>query len=279
MSTQFPAAGLDTYPTLVDNTDDVLAAHANDRGDAIEAIEIKVGIDSSAVATSIDYFLKHASGAYRTHIHDGTSDDGALLDWDSCWSDAVHNHSSAAEGGTTLSNITSLTGANNLDIGAFELRAQTLHADVAGGTSPLTIVSNTLVSNLNADLLDGQEGSYYSNASNLGSGTVPLARISGIIGTRANKTIGTTYGPTATDGYVVAYAIATTSSDYGTLRGYTDGNSNPTTFGGGCSVHDSYRIHYAQLVMFVPKGDYYKVTIYLQNSGVSFAMYWVPLAS
>jgi hypothetical protein len=54
MSTNFPSS-LDTYATLVDNTDDVLAAHANDRGDAIEALEAKVGVDSSAVTTSHDY--------------------------------------------------------------------------------------------------------------------------------------------------------------------------------------------------------------------------------
>lgn len=98
MATNFPAS-LDSYATVVDNTDDVLAAHMNDKGDAIEALEAKVGVDSSAVSASHDYFLKHASGAYRTHIHDGTSDDGATLDWDTCWSDAVHNHSSNAEGG------------------------------------------------------------------------------------------------------------------------------------------------------------------------------------
>lgn len=64
---------------MTDNIDDVLAAHANDRGDAIEVLETKVGVNSSAVTASIDYFLKHASGAYRTHIHDGTSDDGANI--------------------------------------------------------------------------------------------------------------------------------------------------------------------------------------------------------
>jgi len=35
-------------------------------------------------------------------------------------------------------------------------------------------------STLDADLLDGQEGSYYRNASNLNAGTVPTARISGL---------------------------------------------------------------------------------------------------
>lgn len=99
MATSYPSA-LDSYTTLVDNSDDVLAADSNDRSDAIEALEIKLGVNSSAVATSIDYFLKHASGAYRIHQHDGSSDDGAKLDWDNCWTDAVHNHSSAGEGDT-----------------------------------------------------------------------------------------------------------------------------------------------------------------------------------
>lgn len=57
MATSFPTS-LDVYTTLVDNVDDVLAAHANDRGDAIEVIEAKVGIDGSAVTTSHDYKLR-----------------------------------------------------------------------------------------------------------------------------------------------------------------------------------------------------------------------------
>jgi hypothetical protein len=72
MATNYPSA-LDTYVTLVDNVDNVLAAHVNDKGSAIAALEAKVGVDSSAVTTSIDYFLKHSSGAYRTHTHDGTA--------------------------------------------------------------------------------------------------------------------------------------------------------------------------------------------------------------
>ncbi len=63
--------------TLVDNTDDVLATHPNTLSSEVSLIETKVGTDSSAVASTIDYFLKHASGAYRTHKHDATSDDGS----------------------------------------------------------------------------------------------------------------------------------------------------------------------------------------------------------
>lgn len=48
-----------------------------------------------------------------------------------------------------------------------------------GASAPLIVNSSTLVSNLNADLLDGQHGSFYQNAGNLNAGTVPLARLSG----------------------------------------------------------------------------------------------------
>lgn len=44
------------------------------------------------------------------------------------------------------------------DVGSFEVRAQTLEADVATGTAPLTIASTTVVTNLNADMVDGIHG-------------------------------------------------------------------------------------------------------------------------
>jgi len=53
----------------------------------------------------------------------------------------------------------------------------TITSTVSTGTAPFVIASTTLVGNLNSDLLDGQEGSYYTNASNLASGTVPTARL------------------------------------------------------------------------------------------------------
>lgn len=61
MASNFPTS-LDTYTTLVDNVDNIVAAHANDRGDAIENLETKVGVDSSAVATSHDYKFTHLPG-------------------------------------------------------------------------------------------------------------------------------------------------------------------------------------------------------------------------
>lgn len=56
------------------------------------------------------------------------------------------------------------------------------------GASPLTITSTTLVTNLNSDLLDGQQGSYYLNYNNftnkptIGSGVVKIEGANGLTG-------------------------------------------------------------------------------------------------
>lgn len=54
-----------------------------------------------------------------------------------------------------------------------------LTSTVSTGTAPFSVTSTTVVTNLNADLLDGQQGSYYQDASNLNAGTVANARLSG----------------------------------------------------------------------------------------------------
>jgi len=51
------------------------------------------------------------------------------------------------------------------DAGAHKITAETLES-VVTGAAPLTVASNTLVDNLNADKLDGEEGSYYLNRTN-----------------------------------------------------------------------------------------------------------------
>lgn len=62
---------------------------------------------------------------------------------------------------------------------AYDFRAtHQLVSTIATGTAPLAITSTTVVPNLNADLLDGQHGSFYQDAANL-TGTVASARLSG----------------------------------------------------------------------------------------------------
>lgn len=76
-------------------------------------------------------------------------------------------------------------GVNKLQVSG-NVAATQLISTVANGTAPLKVTSTTLVANLNADYLEGQHGSYYTNASNISTGTVPFARLPSIyIGTTA----------------------------------------------------------------------------------------------
>ena len=80
-------------------------------------------------------------------------------------------------GGTTV--IDNSKNIVNIDIAT----ASRFVSNVAQGTAPLTVISTTKATNLNADLLDDNEGTYYTNATNLASGTVPVLRL-GSSGTR-----------------------------------------------------------------------------------------------
>lgn len=72
-----------TFPSSLDNLSNPASTdyldtvdHANqhaDANDAIEALEAKIGINSSAVATSLDYLVKNASSVNPGHAHTGAS--------------------------------------------------------------------------------------------------------------------------------------------------------------------------------------------------------------
>ena len=56
---------------------------------------------------------------------------------------------------TSITGLTTLTASGNIDIGSYELQAQTFESDVATGTAPFIVASTTKVTNLNADTVDG----------------------------------------------------------------------------------------------------------------------------
>jgi len=63
------------------------------------------------------------------------------------------------------------------------ITASTFVSNVSTGTSPLTVTSTTLVSNLNADKLDGQEGTYYLNYANFSGIATDSDKLDGQEGT------------------------------------------------------------------------------------------------
>jgi len=58
MSTQFPVTAIDSFSTK-SSGDTISESHVNDLQDAVMALETKVGIDSSAVSTTLDYLVKN----------------------------------------------------------------------------------------------------------------------------------------------------------------------------------------------------------------------------
>lgn len=72
----------------------------------------------------------------------------------------------------------------NWDAGGYKITALQFESDVVTGTAPLIVASTTLVTNLNADLLDGQHGAYYLTGSNIGgftAGSVIFAGVGGVL--------------------------------------------------------------------------------------------------
>lgn len=118
----------------------------------------------------------------------------------------------------------------------------------ATGTSPLTVNSSTLNVNLNADLLDGQHGAYYRDASNINAGTLDANRLPSYISVSnlnvsGIATVGTV---TATDYYgygtnltgIVTSIVAgsniaiTTSNGQVTISAGTGGGSGGDPYSG-----------------------------------------------
>ena len=97
------------------------------------------------------------------------------------------------------------------------------------GTAPLTVASTTKVTNLNADLLDGQDSSFYQSASNINAGTLAIARG----GTNSSATAtagGIGYGT----GTAHAYTAAGTANQFLQSNGasaptWTSGTASGTT--------------------------------------------------
>jgi len=104
MAINFPTS-LDSFSSKTDNVDDVMAVDINDLQDAIEALEAKVGINSSAVTASLDYKVNNffATGR-KLWLYENTAPTG--------WSIvAVTDRVLATKGGSNAYNTTGGTSA------------------------------------------------------------------------------------------------------------------------------------------------------------------------
>jgi len=110
-----------------------------------------------------------------TDNHIATIDDADAAD-----NDYAKFTANGLEGRSYAEVLGDLTGAN-LDVGAFDVRGQTLTADVAIGTAPLVITSTTVVANLNVDQVDGKDSTdillVTNNLSDVGTAATAFANI------------------------------------------------------------------------------------------------------
>ena len=123
--------------------------------------------------------LTSGSGISATATGEGSTPTIALGALTSNWNQTGAFDISLNNASSELSILESVGGAffGTIDVG--DLAANATYTFSGASGTVWTSGNDGASSTLDADLLDGQEGSYYTNASNLASGTVPSARIAG----------------------------------------------------------------------------------------------------
>lgn len=169
-------------------------------------------LDSSAAATCASVIL--------TTDTTGTLDHGTAL---TGLADDDHTQYLLASG------TRALTG--NWDVGAFTVTGTRFISDITTGTAPFTVASTTVVTNLNADLLDGVQGSGYVLTSRTLTGGVGIAAIGDL---SADRTV-------TLDLNELGNETAIASGDFIAIVDITDSGSQKITFANfeGDLNHDS----------------------------------------
>lgn len=125
-------------------------------GDPVLIADYNAGSSSSVTISDTapsspsngDLWWDSSIGNLNVWYEDGTSNQ---------WVSAGKGGGSTPSGVLKSDGTVSLTA--NWDAGAYEIRALTFQSDVTTGTAPLTVASTTLVTNLNADQVDGNDAS------------------------------------------------------------------------------------------------------------------------
>lgn len=194
--------GLNIDTLLVDSDTLYVDATNNRVGINTATPTVALDVDGSMAASSI--YSSSSITAVSALIGGSVSTSGQVSAGSVYTSGQVSGGSVVATGPVTANDISATT----------TVTAQRFISTQTTGTSPLTVASTTVVSNLNADLLDGQEGTHYTNATNISSGTLAIAY--GGTNASATPTAGTiAYGT----GTAYAFSSAGTSGDYLTSAG------------------------------------------------------------
>lgn len=134
--------------------------------------KLQIGDDASLYATGVAATVAIRGQADNTQGYIRFGTDTNALGWNSTSGFTYGGNTVYHSGNLNISNFALLTGA------AFQGNVSTtgqLISTQAGGVAPLQVTSSTLVTNLNADLLDGQHGSHYLNWANFSNTPTTVA--------------------------------------------------------------------------------------------------------
>jgi len=148
-----------TAPFIVAST--TLVSNLNaDTVDGIHAAGFPNRTDTTVNPAATDDLANYQIGS----IWINTTDNGIFICTDNTDDAAIWDE--VTIGGGSFSNVLLKDGTQaltaNWDAGSFDITAEQFHSDIAIGTAPFTVVSTTVVSNLNADQVDGIEGSAFA---------------------------------------------------------------------------------------------------------------------
>lgn len=159
----------------------------------------------------------------------------------------------------TTDQTTITNGSGSVTVGlATNVSTSRFTSTVATGTSPLTVTSTTLCANLNADLLDNQQGTYYLNYTNFTntpplSGTLTLnvsgTGLTGSASFAVNQTGGSTFTVTsnATASNSASTIVARDASGNftaGTITANLTGTSSLVGITNDTSTNTTHYIHF-----------------------------------
>ena len=136
----FPTTLDSDFGTLVDNVTDAEASNINDLRRAVEGLEAKVGINSSAVTASLDYKVNNFFVTGRSlYLYENTAPTGWTIV-------AVTDKVLAVKGGSAAYNVTGGNTGGTFTISTANMPAHThtiprAGADIDGGSSFNTVAS------------------------------------------------------------------------------------------------------------------------------------------
>jgi hypothetical protein len=187
-----------------------------------DSIELNANLSVSGLTSTSNLFVSGVTSTSNLVVSGVTSTSNLFVSGVTTTSNLVvsgltNTSNLVVSGVTTTSNlvVSGVTSTSNLVISGVTTTSNlvvsgvtTFNGSVAfnggtsGSTAPFTVDSNTVVTNLNSDLLDGQDGTYYLNTSNIAQTKSGNLTINGRLG--INSSLLDSYNSAGTTGKILS---------------------------------------------------------------------------